>query len=157
MGSLDWRIDLFDNYQADLQILITLQNFTGTITHKVFNTSTLRCSLYESGEQVCTQTPLRTGLLLLGRTLQYLISSSLFSFGSSLDISWLYADRICNCTLLRYCGCHGNVFRCCVNSLYITVVTETFLYLLHRNRCLCHKLGDMFQQAVTYQWIYIWQ
>jgi hypothetical protein len=36
----------------------TLQKVTGTITHEVFNNSTLRCSLYESGEQVCTQSPL---------------------------------------------------------------------------------------------------
>jgi hypothetical protein len=28
------------------------------------------------------------------------------------------------------------VFRCCVNSLYLAVVTETFLYVLSRNRCL---------------------
>jgi hypothetical protein len=53
MGSLDWWIDLLD--QAGLQILITLQKVTGTITHKVFNTSTPRCSLYEFGEQVCTR------------------------------------------------------------------------------------------------------
>jgi hypothetical protein len=55
MGSVDWWIDLLDNHQADLQILITLQKVTGIITHKVFNTSTLRCSLYEFGEQACTQ------------------------------------------------------------------------------------------------------
>jgi hypothetical protein len=33
----------------------------GTITHKVFNTSTLRCSLYEFGEPVCTRSPLGLG------------------------------------------------------------------------------------------------
>jgi hypothetical protein len=61
MASLDWWIDLLDNHQADIQILTTLQKVTGTITQKVFNASTLRCSLYE-----CSL----TGLLLLGRTLQ---------------------------------------------------------------------------------------
>jgi hypothetical protein len=49
------------------------------------------------------------------------------------------------------------VFRCCVNNLYLFVVTEAFLYLLPTNRCLCHNLGDVFQQAVTYQWIYMSQ
>jgi hypothetical protein len=66
MGSLDWWIDLLGNHQADLHILITLQNVAGKITHKVFNTSTRRCSLYEFGEQVCTQSPLFCLVLGLG-------------------------------------------------------------------------------------------
>jgi hypothetical protein len=85
MGSLDWRIDLLDNHQADLQILITLQNVTGTITHQVFNTSTLRCSLYEFGEQVCTQSLLFCLVLGLG-------------FNSSVgysSISLLHSSSIC--------------------------------------------------------------
>jgi hypothetical protein len=36
-----------------------------------------------------------------------------------------------------------------VNNLYLVVVTEMFLYVLPRNLCLCHNLGDMFQQAIT--------
>jgi hypothetical protein len=42
-----------------------------------------------------------------------------------------------------------SVFRCCVNNPYLTVVTDTFLYMLPRSRCLCHNLGDVLQKAVT--------
>jgi hypothetical protein len=42
-----------------------------------------------------------------------------------------------------------HVFRCCVDRLHLAVVTQTFLYALPRNRCLCHNLGDVFQQTVT--------
>jgi hypothetical protein len=66
MGPLDWWIDLLDNRQADLQIHITLQEVTGTVTHKICNTSTLRCALYEFGEQVSTQSPLFCLVLWLG-------------------------------------------------------------------------------------------
>jgi hypothetical protein len=37
------------------------EEVTGTVTRKVFNTSTLRYSLYDFGEQVCTQSPLGLG------------------------------------------------------------------------------------------------
>jgi hypothetical protein len=71
-----------DNHQADLQILITLRNVTGTITHKVFNTSTFRCSLYEFGEQVCTQSLLFC--LVLGLSFSYSIGlSSVYNLFSS--------------------------------------------------------------------------
>jgi hypothetical protein len=46
-------------------------------------------------------------------------------------------------------------FLCCENSPYLAVVTETLLEALPRNRCLCNNLGDVFQQAVTWQWIYM--
>jgi hypothetical protein len=39
-------------------------------------------------------------------------------------------------------------FRCCANNHYLPVVPETFLYVLPRTRCLCHKLGDVLQQAI---------
>jgi hypothetical protein len=32
--------------------------------------------------------------------------------------------------------------------LYLAVVTETFLYVLPRNRCLCHNLGDVFNKPL---------
>jgi hypothetical protein len=129
-GFSDWWIDLLDNHQVDLQVLTTLQKVTGTITHKVFNTSTLRCSLYESGEQVRTQSLLscsRTGLLLLGRTLQYIISSLLYS--ASGQFSW---PKLAS----RRPDMQHSVQR----------YTSSFL---PRNRCLCHNLGDVFQQAVA--------
>jgi hypothetical protein len=148
MGSLDWWIDLVDDHQADLQ---TLQKVTGTITHEVFNTSTLRCSS-------CS----RTGLVLLGRTRQSTIISSLLSSGV---FSWPkpasrrpdmkhYVQRCSSSCLLLS---SKRAFRCCVNNLHLVVVTEMFLHVLPRNRCLCYNRGDVFQQAVTYQWIYMSQ
>jgi hypothetical protein len=120
--------DLLDNHQTDIQIIITLQKVTGTITQR-----------------------LQHFLVRIRWAGLYPISSLLFLLlVSSLDLSWLHADRICNGTLLRYCGLSSNrAFRCYVNSLYPAVVTETFLYVLPRNRLLCHNLGDVFQQAVT--------
>jgi hypothetical protein len=88
-GFFGLRIALLDNHQAGLQILITLQKVTGTITHKIFSTSIHRCSLYEFGEQVCTQSALGlgfyysvglSGMSLLSRVLCY----DRQSFGQSL-------------------------------------------------------------------------
>jgi hypothetical protein len=100
MGSLDWWTNLLDNHQADLQILITLRKVTGTITHKVFNTSTLRCCLYEFGEQVCTQSLLfclvlrldfySVGLCSITSALFSLLSLSLMltTDGQPASLSW---------------------------------------------------------------------
>jgi hypothetical protein len=85
---------------VDLEILVTLQNVTGTMIHKVYNTSTLRCSLYELDEQACTQSPLFSLVLGLGFYFSVgfsSISSFLFCtllLVSSLDLSWLHADWI---------------------------------------------------------------
>jgi hypothetical protein len=93
MGSLNWWIDLLDNHQADLQTLITLQKVTGTITHKIFNTSTLRCSLYEFGE-VCTQSLLFCLVFRLGFYYSVGLSSIVnpesyvMTDGQSASLSW---------------------------------------------------------------------
>jgi hypothetical protein len=42
-----------------------------------------------------------------------------------------------------------------VNNLYLAFATEIFLYVLPRNLCLSHKIGDVFQQAVAQQLIYM--
>jgi hypothetical protein len=90
-----------------------------------------------------------TGLLLLSRTLQYLISSLLHSSSGQFSqpklalcwpdmkhsVQW-YTSLFVRLSLKR-------VFHCCVNSLYLAIVTETFLYVLSRNRCLCHNLRDI--------------
>jgi hypothetical protein len=144
MGPLEWWIDLLDNHQTDLQILITFQKITGTITHKVFNTSTLRCSLYEFGKQVCTQSPLFC--LVLGWGFYYSVGPS------SISISFLVVcissrqvlSNRTEITVSKY-----SHFASLLNNLYLSVVTETFVYVLRRNRCLCHNLGGVFQGAVT--------
>jgi hypothetical protein len=133
-------------------ILITLQKVTGTVTHKVYNTSILRCSLYEFSEQVCL-------VLGLGFCYSVGLSSIQYHFSRSKlaprrpDMQ--HSVQRDTPLFLRLPSKH--VFRCCVNNLYPSVVTETFLYVLPRNRCLCHNLGDVFQQAVTWQWIYMSQ
>jgi hypothetical protein len=87
----------------------------------------------------------------LGRTLQYLYLFCILV--SSVDLSWLYADRIwntpCNLTLLVFAAASKRIFRCCVNSLYLAVVTENFLYLLPGNGRLYHNFGDVFKKPVT--------
>jgi hypothetical protein len=153
MGSQNWWINVLDNHQAGLQILIILQTIAGTITHKVFNTSTLRCCLYEFGEQACTQPPL--SCLVVGLGFCYsaghcsVSASPLYSsFGPFCrpklaprlpdmkhSVQW-YTSSILRLS-------RKPVLRCCVDNLYLSVAT------LSRNRCLCYNLGDVFQQAVT--------
>jgi hypothetical protein len=124
MGSLDWWIDLLDNHQADLQILITLQKVTGTITHKVFNTSTLSCSLCEFCEQVCTQSLLFCRVLGLGFYCPVGLSG-VYNLVVCLSLRQVlvepYKDHRLQGFLLRV-----TVFRWCVNDL----VRETLLYVL---------------------------
>jgi hypothetical protein len=73
---------------------------------------------------------------------------------NSLDLIWLHADRILKPSVQRYTSSFlrlssKRVSLYCVKNLYLSVATETLLYALLRNRCLCHNLGDVFQQAVT--------
>jgi hypothetical protein len=59
------------------------EEVTGTVTRKVFNTSTLKCSTFS-----------RIGLLLLGRTLQSIISSLLSSesYPCGSGVEYLHRD-----------------------------------------------------------------
>jgi hypothetical protein len=106
-------------------------NVVGTITHKVCNTSTLRFSLYEFGEQVCTQSPLFC--LGLGLGFYYWEAppvSNLFFSVVSLSLRQVLVEPYRDHRL------RVSVFRCCVSNFYLAIVTETFLYALPRNRCL---------------------
>jgi hypothetical protein len=106
------------------------------------NTFTLRCSLYEFGEQVCTQSALGLSFCSVGLT-SFCVFLSVF-----LSLRQVSVEP-CRDHRLRRLLLRVSVFRCRVNNLYLSVVTERFLYVLPTNRCLCHNLGDVFQQTVT--------
>jgi hypothetical protein len=153
MGSLDWWMELLNNHHAHLQILATLQNVTGTITQKSSTLPHLDAptnSVSGSVPSLLSSVFFSDWASTIRRILRYLICSLLVS---SLDLSCLHADRIwntpCNGTLRFFLLSSKRVFRCCVNSIYLAVITETLLCVLPRNRCLCHNLGDVFQEAGT--------
>jgi hypothetical protein len=114
MGSLDWWIDLLNSHQADLQILITLQNVNVITPHKIKTSSSDFC-------------------------LSFVFYRILCSLGQFSPWGRLWPNRMgitsFNSRVLAFLAV--TVFwpvRCRVNSLYLSVITETFLCVLPRNR-----------------------
>jgi hypothetical protein len=105
----------------------TLRKVTGTITRKVFNTSTLRCSLYEFGEQVCTQSPLFCLVLGLGFCYSIALSSVYLLFCLVLGLGFCYSVALSSVYLL-FCLVLGLGF------CYSVALSNVYLLF-------CHVLG----------------